>query len=317
MKKAAGILEAVDRRTKLAGENRMELLMFRLPDQEQVYGINVFKVREVMHCPNLTSLPGGHPDVKGVMDFRGEPIPVIDIKLAIWNKETEVQQGKFVIIAEHNMTTQGLLVSSVDRIVNLNWDEILTPPVGAQASSGSYLTAVTEVDDRLVEIIDVERIIEEIQPCSKEVSSDIKKEIKQESDEEKEKVIVVADDSSVARKQIENCISQIGINILAFNDGKQALDYLKDLSAAGTKATDEIMMVISDVEMPVMDGYTLTTQIRADENLKDLYVILHTSLSGVFNEALVEKVGANNFIAKFQPDVLAEEVKIAIEHMNT
>lgn len=309
-----GILEAVDQRTRLAGENRMELLMFRTANSDQIYGINVFKVREVMHCPKLTAVPGAHPVVKGIMDFRGTAIPVIDFSMAIWHKPSGVMAAPLVIIAEHNRSTQALLVDSVERIVNLNWDEILTPPVGARAASGSYLTAVTDVDDNIVEIIDVERIVEEIQPCTKDVSKNIKQDLKAEKTESKEKVVIIADDSAVARNQIQRCVSQLGLNYLSFNDGKQALDYLKNLAAAGQKITDEILIVISDVEMPVMDGYTLTTEIRADEALKQLYVILHTSLSGVFNEALVKKVGANNFIAKFQPDALAKEVQAAIAY---
>jgi two-component system chemotaxis response regulator CheV len=318
MDKSNSLFAAIDQRTRLAGENRMELLLFSIAASQQKYGINVFKVREIMHCPpQLMPMPGSSKVVLGVMDFRGEAIAVIDFSMAIWGVASPGNlQEALVIIAEHNGSVQALLVQSVDRIINVHWQQILTPPVGARAASGSYLTAITSVDEAIVEIIDVERIVEEIHPCNKTVSSSVKQELNLAKKQNQEKIILIADDSSVARSQIKRCIDQLNLNSLAFNDGKQALDYLQDLVRAGSNPHEEILMIISDVEMPVMDGYTLTTEIRKDAALKELYIILHTSLSGVFNESLVKKVGANNFIAKFQPDILAKEIKSALHAQN-
>ena len=124
--------------------------------------------------------------------------------------------------------------------------------------------------------------------------------------------ILVADDSSVARRQIKRTLDQLGIESTLVNDGKEALDVLLDWAEEDADIAKHLTMVISDVEMPNMDGYTLTTEIRKNPILKDLHVILHTSLSGVFNQAMVEKVGANKFIAKFNADELAGAVLEAV-----
>lgn len=127
--------------------------------------------------------------------------------------------------------------------------------------------------------------------------------------------ILVADDSSVARNQIKRTLDQLGIECTLANDGKQALSILKNWADEGIPLSERISMVISDIEMPEMDGYTLTTEIRKDPRLSDLYIILHTSLSGVFNNALVEKVGADKFIPKFKPDELAQTVLDRIKEL--
>ena len=195
----------------------------------------------------------------------------------------------------------------------MSWDKIRPPPAGAAGRIGHYLTAVTEVDNKLVEIIDVERILSEVQPSEETVEDKLKEEVLSLEDEDVKYSILVADDSSVARNQIQRCMEELGIHVVSFSDGKQALDFLKAMVQEGRVPSEEFLMVISDVEMPVMDGYTLATEIRFDDTLKDLYIVLHTSLSGVFNEALVKKVGANKFIAKFQPNVLAKTVEDRIE----
>src|SRR5690606_17396907 len=114
--------------------------------------------------------------------------------------------------------------------------------------------------------------------------------------------------SSVARKQVARCLQNLGIEVVARNDGRQALNFLRDLVAQGKKPSEEFIMMISDIEMPEMDGYTLTTEIRQDPNMQDMHVLLHTSLSGVFNQTMVRRVGADDFLAKFQPDDLASRV---------
>jgi len=306
----AGLLDGVDQRTQLVGENRLELLLFRLMDN-QIYGINVFKVQEVIRCPQLTQMPNSKPVISGIANMRGKTIPVIDLGYALTNKPMppESIENAFVIIADYNRSVQGFLVNSVDRIVNMHWEEILAPPKGA--GGVSFLTAVTRVDEKLVEIIDVERILEDICGPSSGVSEDVVSDSKG-SDPDQHHILVV-DDSSVARNQIKRTMDQIGIKTTLKKDGREALQYLQELSKLDGKISDHISLVISDVEMPNMDGYTLTTEVRKDPNLQDLYVILHTSLSGVFNEALVKKVGANKFIPKFKPDELAKSVLDGIE----
>ncbi|PPK52211.1 chemotaxis protein CheV [Marinobacter persicus] len=301
----AGVLDSVNQRTQMVGQNRLELLMFRLRGQ-QVYGINVFKVREVLPCPKLSSLPNSGRVVRGVSHVRGETIPIIDLSMAIGLLPIPEEQlaTSFVIITEYNRKTQGFLVSGVERIMNMNWEDIMPPPKGA--GKDVYLTAVTRIDDKLVEIIDVEKVLAEVSPLGEDVKEDL---ISRGSEREQGTLpVLVVDDSSVARRQIERCLNAIGLEVIIKNDGKQALEYLKEITQDGSKGEDHLSMVISDVEMPEMDGYTLVTRIRENPAIRDMYVMLHTSLSGVFNQAMVKKVGANDFMAKFSADELAERV---------
>lgn len=298
----AGVLDGVNRRTQLAGHNRLELLMFRLRGRQR-YGINVFKVQEVIQCPPLTHVPHAHPVVRGVANMRGKTITLMDLGQAIGQPPLEDTKDCYVIITEYNRSTQGFLVNGVDRIINLNWEKILPPPKGA---GNNFMTAVTHVDNELVEIIDVEKVLAEVIPPQETVTAALLQEGR--ADFHAAHHILVADDSSVARHQIKRTLDQIGIACTMARDGREALNILKTWADDGTPIHQKISMVISDIEMPEMDGYTLTTEIRNDPRLKNLYILLHTSLSGVFNNALVEKVGANEFIAKFKPDELANAV---------
>ncbi len=299
----AGILDSVNRRTQLVGQNRLELLLFKL-EGAQVYGINVFKVREVLPCPTLTSIPKSSSVVRGIAHIRGGTISVMDLGLAIRKPPLADIQNSFVIITEYNNATQGFLVRSVERIVNMNWEAIHPPPKGAGREN--YLTAVTEVDGKLVEIIDVEKVLAEISPPVEEISAGVIDE--EVSRAAVSKHVLIVDDSAIARKQIKRCVESVGVETTTLNDGRQALEYLKSIAESGEKPSDRLMMMISDIEMPEMDGYTLTAEVRADPRLADMYVLLHTSLSGVFNQAMVKKVGANEFLAKFNPDMLVSLV---------
>ncbi|WMO23446.1 chemotaxis protein CheV [Vibrio parahaemolyticus] len=304
-----GILDSVNQRTQLVGQNRLELLTFRLMGRQR-YGINVFKVKEVLQCPKLTSMPNLHPLVKGIAHIRGHTVSVIDLSLAIGGRPTTDIDKCFVVIAEFNRTIQAFLVSSVERIINMHWEAILPPPDGA--GKAHYLTAVTNIDNELVEILDVEKILAEIAPVDETMDSTIGEQIAQ-AEQEKPIVrrILIADDSTVARKQVERAITSIGFEVVSVKDGKEAYNKLLEMAQEGS-IYDQISLVISDIEMPEMDGYTLTAEIRRNADLKDLYVILHSSLSGVFNQAMVERVGANTFIAKFNPDELGNAVKSAL-----
>ncbi len=304
-----GILDSVNQRTQLVGQNRLELLTFRLNGLQR-YGINVFKVKEVLQCPKLTAMPNLHRLVKGVAHIRGQTLSVIDLSLAIGGRPTQDVEKSFVVIAEFNRTTQAFLVSSVERIINMHWEAILPPPEGA--GKANYLTAVTNIDNELVEILDVEKILAEIAPVDETMDASIGQEIV-EAEQEKQIVrrILIADDSTVARKQVQRAIESIGFECVLTKDGKDAYEKLLEMAKEGS-IYDQISLVISDIEMPEMDGYTLTAEIRRHNELKDLYVILHSSLSGVFNQAMVDRVGANTFIAKFNPDELGNAVKSAL-----
>ncbi len=306
----AGVLDAVDQRTQLVGENRLELLLFRL-NGPQIYGINVFKVKEVLQCPKLTILPKSHYVVVGVAHIRTGTIPIMDLGLATGGQAAGDPKTCFVIITEYNMATQGFLVSGVERIVNMNWEEIHPPPKGT--GRDHYLTAVTEVDNRMVEIIDVEKILAEVSPADESISEEILETAREEAPQEKPNVLIV-DDSKIARKQVSRCLEALGVEVTAKCDGREALTHLQEMVASGTNPAEYYAMMISDIEMPEMDGYTLTTSVRNDPNIKGLHIILHTSLSGVFNQNMVKKVGADDFIAKFNPDVLASKVAEQVKH---
>ncbi len=299
----AGVMDSVNQRTQLVGQNRLELLLFRL-DGKQLYGINVFKVKEVLQCPKLTHMPKSSPIVRGVASIRGGTIPILDLALATGGKPLADITNSFVIITEYNTKIQGFLVHAVERIVNMNWEDIHPPPKGT--GRDHYLTAVTRLDNQLVEIIDVEKILAEVAPVSENISVGVV------SAEVQHKAlslrVLTVDDSSVARKQVTRCLQTVGVEVTALNDGRQALDFLRKLVDEGKKPEEEFLMMISDIEMPEMDGYTLTAEIRSDPRMQKLHIVLHTSLSGVFNQAMVKKVGADDFLAKFRPDDLAARV---------
>ncbi|MDT0602884.1 chemotaxis protein [Thalassotalea castellviae] len=300
----AGILDSVNQRTQLVGQNRLELLLFRLVGPQR-FGINVFKVREVMPCPRLTSLPKQDKYIKGVAHIRGQTISVIDLSKATGGPEIIPDENSFVVIAEYNRSVQGFLVAAVERIVTLSWKDVMPPPEGAGKSS--YLTAVTEIDKQMVSILDVEKILNEISPISTELSDDVIDD--SVGDSIGERVIMIADDSTVARNQVKRALEPLGLNMVLAKNGQDALDQLKVLAEGLNCITEKVALLISDIEMPEMDGYTLTAEIKSNEQLRKMPVILHTSLSGVFNNAMVEKVGAEDFIPKFHPDELATAVK--------
>ncbi len=299
----AGVMDSVNQRTQLVGQNRLELLLFRL-DGKQLYGINVFKVKEVLQCPKLTVMPKSNRIVRGVANIRGGTIPILDLAMATGLPGQTSLDHAFVIITEYNTKVQGFLVHSVERIVNMNWEEIHPPPKGT--GRDHYLTAVTRVDNQLVEIIDVEKILSEVAPMSEAVSVGVIDEATHHKAVSLR--VLTVDDSSVARKQVSRCLQTVGVEVVALNDGRQALEYLKQLVAEGKKPEEEFLMMISDIEMPEMDGYTLTSEIRNDPRMQKLHIVLHTSLSGVFNQAMVKKVGADDFLAKFRLDDLAARV---------
>ena len=304
----AGLMESVDQRTQLVGANRLELLLFRM-EGPQIYGINVFKVKEVLQCPKLTVLPHSHPVVRGVAHLRVGTLPIMDLSMATGGTKVGDITNAFVIITEYNLKTQGFLVAGVERIVNMNWGDIHPPPKGT--GRDHYLTAVTEVDGKLVEIIDVEKVLAEVSPMNETMSASVVTE--KVAEDAKELHVLIVDDSKIARKQVTRCLEEIGVTVTALNDGMQAWKHLQELTDSGVRIQDKYLMLISDIEMPEMDGYTLTTNVRNDARIADFHIVLHTSLSGVFNKAMVEKVGADGFISKFNPDILGDVVVKRIE----
>jgi len=292
----AGILDSVDQRTQLVGENRLEILMFRLAGR-QLFAINVFKVQEVLQLPRLTLMPQRHRCVCGVINLRGQTLPVIDLSQAIGMRPLVPDEKSTIIVTEYNRSVQAFLVGGVERILNLNWESILPPPGGAGRQH--YLTAITKID--------VEKVLAEIVPYSAKVSNDRLADPIFERARGRE--VLLVDDSNVALSQLKETLSQLGLKLHTASDGLKGLQALKKWADEGQVMTDKLLMVFTDAEMPEMDGYRLTTEIRSDPRLKNLYVVLHTSLSGSFNEAMVKKVGCDNFLSKFQPDKLVDVIR--------
>ena len=301
----SGIESTVNQRTQMAGQNRLELLLFGLND-DQEYGINVFKVREVLPCPELTGIPKQTTALKGLAHIRGETIPVIDLSEAIGHSPVDesMRAQSFLIVSEYNRRVLAFLVRRVDRILPAKWDQVSPPPI--ETKEQNYLTAVVQHEGSLIEILDVEQVLSDLIPVNTEVKSavvteDVKKSASQYH-------ILVVDDSSVARTQVKKALENLNIKVTTANNGRAALDILTQLADKELDLQDLFLMVISDIEMPEMDGYTLVKKIREDNRMKPLYVVLHSSLSGRFNLSMVKRVGADAFIGKFNADELAEAV---------
>ncbi|SKA70384.1 Chemotaxis signal transduction protein [Enterovibrio nigricans DSM 22720] len=206
------ILDSVDSRTKLVGENRLELLIFQLGTR-QLFAINVFKVREVLKVPHLNKMPGSHPKVSGVATIRGHSIPVIDMRQSIGMRALESDPDTNLIVTEYNRTIQAFLVGQVIYIKNMGWDEIMEPPATGR---GNYLTAITKLehegDNKLVEIIDVEKVLAEIVSYDIGISEEVlDKDLSQHL---VNKRVLVVDDSSTARLQVTETLGQLGIECI-------------------------------------------------------------------------------------------------------
>lgn len=299
------LLESIDARTKLAGSNKMEILLFSLGTGE-VFGINVFKVREVSQTPPITRTPNTPPGVEGVISLRGNIIPVINLAKFVHIDGAPENSGQTMIVTEFSRHTQGFLVHDVDRIIRVDWDKV-KPPTSMLTGQDSMITAITELPDgKLVSILDVEQILaqalgEEEVPPLEPVQS------------EKEHMVFFADDSLVARKEIVKVLETLGVKYQQATNGLEAWEKLQGLAARaqaeGVPLREQISLILTDAEMPEMDGYVLTKQIKSDKRFEGIPVIMHSSLSSEANRAMGQNVGVDNYVAKFDPAVLAETLR--------
>lgn len=296
--------------TQLAGYNRLALLTFRLGDNVR-FGINILKTREVLRLPELERLPGMHPLVAGGCNYRGEEIAVIDLASAMSYPPLTGQDSAHLMVTEFNRSRQGFIIGQPDRIIHCKGTELTQP--NSVLTYGGRVNALTHVDNHIVAIIDVEQILASIEPASEEIPHSIPT-IAQATNAAplppRHRVLVV-DDSAVARRQITRLLDQLNLDYMTANDGAQALSLLQDRSAQpdpehGPAGFD---LVISDIEMPQMDGYTLSRKIRETASLRTLPILLHSSLSGVFNDQQATSAGADRFLAKFDPGELSQTVQ--------
>lgn len=296
------LMEHIDARSKLAGSNKMELLLFSLGTNE-TFGINVFKVREVSPTPPITLTPNMPYGVEGVISLRGSIIPVISLAKFIKLEKNPEGFGQTMIVTEFSQHTQGFLVQEVDRIIRVDWDRV-KPPENMLAGQEGLITAITELDDgRLVSILDVERVLAEVLG---EKPMPIIPQVEQARD----LTVFFADDSAVARKEIITVLDKLGVKYLHANDGKEAWDKLSALanrsSAESRPLREQIQLILVDAEMPEMDGYVLTKNIKTDSRFAGIPVIMHSSLSSVANRTMGQRVGVDAYVAKFDPAVLAD-----------
>jgi len=308
--KMSDLLKNIDARTKLAGTNKLEILMFSLgkdlrSGREETFGINVFKVREVMRIPEITRAPEMPPSVEGMVSLRGALVPVIDLAKYI-GMETDCKPD-IMIVTEYNGHTQGFLVKAVDNILRLDWSAMRVPPEMLLAELGGLVTAITELKDkRLVMMLDVEKVLSETGHFgSDEMIFNSVKQLGKENC-----TVFFADDSSVARNQIARTLEAMGIKHLSAINGRKAWEELTRMAdyanTSNTPLKDLVQVILTDVEMPEMDGYMLTRKIKADKRFNGIPVLMHSSLSSSSNQQLGKAVGVDEYVPKFEPQKLSQ-----------
>jgi two-component system chemotaxis response regulator CheV len=307
-------LSDIDERTRLAGRSMFEMLLFKLGEaadskHRELFGINVFKVREILVMPEITVMANSPPHVMGVANVRGQMIPVIN--LAAIAGCTPTQGLGILLVTEFARTTQAFAVEEVSEIVRLAWKHVLS----AEGTGGGLVTSLARLDGdalntRLAQVLDVERILQDVFATSQQTALSLANVQKVQLPPGS--VILAADDSAVARLMIEQSLSAMGVPCLMTKTGKEAWERLQTLAAQaaneGVEVRDKVALVLTDLEMPEMDGFTLTRNIKQDIRFKGIPVVIHSSLSGETNEAHVRSVGADAYIAKFAADELAETI---------
>jgi two-component system, chemotaxis family, chemotaxis protein CheV len=312
------VMQEVDERSNLAGTNKFELLLFRLGEERnsktrEIFGMNVFKVREALMMPAITPMPGAPKHLLGVANIRGQIIPVIDLPSVVGCTPAAL---KILLVTEYERSVQGFAVEEVEEIVRLEWNRVVSAD---KSAAGALITSLARLDEeeqnaRLGIILDVESILRETLPSrflsGDEISYIPTVQIPQGS------VVVYADDSSVARRQIESVLTKMQLPFVATKTGKEAWDQLKLLAqqarGAGIPIRQKVAVVLTDLEMPEMDGFTLTRQLKQDDVLKGIPIVIHSSLSGSANESHARRVGADGYVAKFVPNELVREISKAL-----
>lgn len=303
-------LHEIDERTNLTSSNKFELLLFRLGEardsgNRELFGINVFKVREILVMPTITSMANASPHVMGVANIRGQIIPVINLSSVVGCKPNNGLA--ILLVTEFARSTQAFAVEEVSEIVRLEWQQVLS----AEGQGGGLVTSIARLDGdaentRLAQVLDVEQILRDVMPAENQDTgaiSDTKVTLPPGT------VVLAADDSALARSMIEQGLTSMGVPYIMTRTGKEAWEKLQAISdqaiAEGKTAQDKVALILTDLEMPEMDGFTLTRNIKSDARFKSLPVVIHSSLTGAANEGHVKSVGADAYIAKFAAEELA------------
>ena len=303
------LLDSVDARTRLAGSNQMEILLFSLGTRE-LFGINVFKVREVGRTPHITRTPNMPRGVEGLVSLRGNVIPVLSVASFLDLDNPPSELGKSMMVAEYSKRTLGFLVHEVDRIIRVDWERVKAPEAILSSNQG-LITAVIELEDgQLVSILDVEQIL--ANAFGDAVIVDIAPAVVSE-----ETSIFFADDSVVARKKITEVLDRMGVKHKHATNGLEAWTRLQAIAAhakqMGRSVRDDIRLILVDAEMPEMDGYVLTKNIKGDARFEGVPVVMHSSLSSEANRSMGKSVGVDAYVAKFDAEVLADTLRPLLE----
>lgn len=299
------MLASVDARTNLVGSNKMEILLFSLGTKE-IFGINVFKVKEVTHAMNVTRTPNMPTGVSGIVSLRGHIIPVLDLVSFMQLENARDHVRSTMMVTEYSRHTLGFLVGSVDRIIRVDWNTVRAPE-NELNTHNSLINAITELPTgELISIVDVEQILSTA--FGEDIVGNIPKVEKGH-----EKCVFFVDDSSVARKKIAELLDKMGVKHLRANNGREALERLRGLadgaSHAKTSLRDQIQVILVDAEMPEMDGYVLTQNLKSDKRFDDIPVVMHSSLSSQANRAMGSRVGVDFYVAKFDANMLSETLR--------
>jgi two-component system chemotaxis response regulator CheV len=311
------VQQEVDERSNLTSNNKFELLLFRLGGDEngersELFGINVFKIREIVAMPEITAVAGSMPHVLGVVNLRGQIIQVLDLPgIAGVKPKTGLN---IMLVTEFARTTQAFAVESVEEIVRLDWNQVMS---AERTAASGMVTSIARLPEesgqpgRLAQVLDVETILRNMNPDSgpeiNQQTVGAKIQIKPGS------VVLAADDSVVARALIEQGLEAMGLPFIMVKSGKEAWDQLNSIAntaeAEGKSVHDKIALVLTDLEMPEMDGFTLTRNIKNNNRFANLPVVIHSSLSGTTNEEHVKNVRADAYVAKFSAEELATTLR--------
>jgi len=300
------------------GTNKIELLEFHIDKENEdgtitrgIYGINVSKVTEVIRMANITEVPHVPPFILGIINLREKTIPIVNLAKWLGLREPKRDMAKNkIIVAELNNTPLGFVVHQTTKIRRIEWENISIPPKIMNEKYGGNITGTTKIEEeQILLILDLEKILAELS-SSKEESLEAIVAIKNQQGEKRK--ILVADDSLVARKQVANALKKADYEVDMVADGRQAWDRLNELYEANKEKIgsmrDVIYLVLSDVEMPEMDGYTLTKKIKNDARFMEIPVILHSSLSGEANTEKAKQAGCDHYVVKFDPELLFQAI---------
>ncbi|MFZ5426794.1 MAG: chemotaxis protein [Thermodesulfobacteriota bacterium] len=305
-----------------SGTNELEIVEFYIDEEtgsgpyRSYFGVNVAKVLEIIRKPKVTEMPSTpHPAVKGTFNLRSRIIPLID--LSVWlGKQMVAAEAPKVIVSEFNNITNAFLVSGVTRIHRLSWEQV-EPPSGYVASfSANSFTGVVKFEDRIVLLLDMEKIIWDLNP-SLAMREDEGVETKVQPTDEIPYRALVVDDSASIRNLIVKTLLRDGYEVLQDENGQRAWERLVEIkqraAESGTDVLEIVNLVVSDIEMPAMDGHNLCKRIKDDPVLRDIPVILFSSL---INDKLYHKgvaVGADDQITKPEITTLTQRSKALIE----